>query len=82
MKNNSLTLWRIIRTGAINFSRNLSLVAAAMAVMVVTLTIILFSVIASVTFDNTIRQISNKIDISVYLGDSVTTQRMPQTRLC
>ncbi|HUD81672.1 MAG TPA: permease-like cell division protein FtsX [Patescibacteria group bacterium] len=76
MKNNSLTLWRIIRTGAINFSRNLSLVAAAMAVMVVTLTIILFSVIASVTFDNTIRQISNKIDISVYLGDSVTTQQV------
>jgi cell division transport system permease protein len=47
-----------------------------MAVMVVTLTIILFSVIASVTFDNTIRQISNKIDISVYLGDSVTTQQV------
>ncbi|MGH7237541.1 MAG: cell division protein FtsX, partial [Candidatus Saccharimonadales bacterium] len=68
-----LTLGRIIRTGAVNFSRNLSLAAAAMAVMVVTLTIILFSIIASATFNNTVAQITSKINISIYLNDNVTT---------
>jgi cell division transport system permease protein len=75
MKNHSLTFWRIIRGGAVNFTRSLSLAAAAMAVMAVTLTIILFSIIASATFDNTISQISSKIDISVYLSSSTTTQQ-------
>lgn len=43
-----------------------------MAIMVVTLTIVLFSVIVSETFSHTIKQITNKIDISVYLNDSDT----------
>lgn len=72
MKRRYITLWRIARTGTVNFLRNLSLAAAAMAVMVVTLTTILFSIVASATFDNTIAQITDKINISVYLADSVT----------
>lgn len=55
--------------------RNLSLAVAAMAVMVVTLTIVLFSVIANATFGNTIAQITDKVDISVYLKDGLTEQQ-------
>lgn len=66
---------RIIRTGAVNFGRNTWLAMAAMAVMVVTLTIILFSVVTSATFNHTITQINNKINISIYLNDSVTDQQ-------
>ena len=63
---------RVIRTGMVNFFRNLSLSIAATAVMVVTLTIVLFSIIANATFNNTIAQINDKIDVSVYLKDNVT----------
>lgn len=71
-KKKLVTFWRIIHTGTVNFFRNLSLAIAAMAIMVVTLTIVLFSVIVSDTFSHTIKQITNKIDISVYLNDSDT----------
>lgn len=66
------TFWRIIHTGIINFMRNASLAIAAMAIMVVTLTIILFSVIINATFANTVTQITDKINISLYLKDSTT----------
>jgi cell division transport system permease protein len=72
MKRKWITLWRIIHTGIVNFIRNISLAIAAIAVMVVTLTIVLFSVVANATFSNTIEQITNKIDISVFLKDSDT----------
>jgi cell division transport system permease protein len=76
MQHKLITLERIIRTGVVNFARNLSLAAAAMAVMTVTLTIVLFSIVANATFANTIQQITDKIDISVYLNDSVTTAQV------
>jgi cell division transport system permease protein len=76
MRHKLITLERVIRTGTVNFTRNLSLAAAAMAVMTVTLTIVLFSVIANATFSNTIQQISDKIDISVYLNDSVSLSQV------
>jgi len=69
---------RIVHTGTVNFIRNASLAIAAMAVMIVTLTIVLFSLIANATFANTIEQITNKIDVSVYLKDSVTTSQTKQ----
>lgn len=72
----SHTQIRIIRAGLQNFVRNATLAIAAIAVMVITLTIVLFSIIANATFSNTIKQITDKIDISVYLKDEVTeTQR-------
>lgn len=74
-KRKLITLRRIITTGMTNFIRNASLAIAAIAVMVVTLTIVLFSLIANATFTNTIAQITNKIDVSVYLKDSVTEQQ-------
>lgn len=67
-----VSLERIVKTGFINFFRNISLSIAATAVMVVTLTIVLFSIIANATFNNTIKQINDKIDVSVYLKDTVT----------
>ncbi len=78
MKAQLITLWRIIHTGIVNFIRNISLAIAAMAVMVVTLTIVLFSLITNATFSNTIAQITSKIDISVYLKDSVTSSQTTQ----
>jgi cell division transport system permease protein len=73
MKRKWITLLRIIHTGIVNFIRNASLAVAAIAVMVVTLTIVLFSVVANATFSNTIAQITSKIDVSVFLKDSDTT---------
>lgn len=71
MKRKLTTLARIIRTGMVNFVRNLWLAIAAMAIMIITLTIILFSVIVNATFSNTVAQITDKIDVSLYLKDSV-----------
>ena len=73
MKRRLITFGRIIRTGMVNFVRNMWLAIAAMAIMIVTLTIILFSLIVNATFANTVAQITNKIDVSVYLKDSVTS---------
>jgi cell division transport system permease protein len=72
MGKRTITFGRIIRTGAMYFVRNAWLAIAAMAIMVITLTIILFSIIANATFSNTVNQITSKIDISVYLRDSTT----------
>lgn len=67
-----ITFGRIIHTGMVNFVRNASLAIAAMAVMVVTLTIILFSLVTNATFTNTISQITSQINISVFLENDVT----------
>lgn len=76
MKRKFITFGRIIKTGLVNFVRNAWLAIAAIAVMVITLTILLFSVIANATFANTITQINNKIDISVYLVDNLSDEQL------
>ncbi len=78
MKRKFITFGRVIKTGLVNFIRNAWLAVAAIAVMVITLTIVLFSVIASATFQNTIQQITDKIDISVFLVDTVTDDQKKQ----
>lgn len=75
MKRKLVTFSRIISTGAVNFVRNAWLAIAAMAVMVVTLTIVLFSLLANNTFSHTIEQITDKIDVSVYLKDTITPEQ-------
>jgi cell division transport system permease protein len=72
MQRRLITLWRIVHTGIVNFIRNVTLAVAAMAVMVVTLTIVLFSIITNATFEHTIAQITDKINVSVYLLDSTS----------
>lgn len=69
------TAMRIVRTGMVNFVRNAWLAIAAMAIMIITLTIILFSIIANATFGNTVQQITDKINISIYLKDTTTKEQ-------
>lgn len=78
MKHHYITFGRIIRTGVVNFFRNMSLAIAAMAVMVVTLTIILISLIVNTTLSSTINQITDKIDVSVYLVDGLDADERNQ----
>ncbi len=78
MQRRLITFWRIIHTGIVNFIRNVTLATAAIAVMVVTLTIVLFSLITNATFSNTIAQITDKIDVSVFLKDSDTPAQTQQ----
>jgi cell division transport system permease protein len=80
MQRRWITFLRIVHTGMVNFIRNASLATAAIAVMVVTLTIVLFSVIANATFTNTIASITNKIDVSVYLKDNITPAQTTKLR--
>jgi cell division transport system permease protein len=74
MNRKLITFFRIIRTGLVNFVRNAWLAIAAMAVMIITLTIVLFSVITNATFTNTVSQITAKIDVSVFLKDETSTE--------
>src|SRR5581483_11557173 len=64
---------RIIRYGLVNFGRNLWLAIAAIAMMTITLTILLFAVVANSTFKHSVDSITNKIDVKFYLKDNVTT---------
>ncbi len=75
MQRKLTTLGRIFQTGTINFMRNVTLAIAAMAVMVVTLTILLFSLITNAAFENTIAQITDKISVSAYLSDATTEEQ-------
>ncbi len=71
MRRRIITTERIFTTGIANFLRNAWLAVAAMAMMLVTLTIVLFLVISNATFTHTISQITDKIDVSVYLKDNL-----------
>jgi len=66
-----ITLERIFKNGFINFGRNIWLAIAAIAMMGITLTILLFAVVANATFSHTISDITSHIDVSVYLKDNV-----------
>lgn len=70
-----IMLWRVFLAGCRNFVRNSWLSIAAMAVMVVTLGIVLFSFIANATFSHTIQEIRSRIDISVFLVDEITEEQ-------
>lgn len=75
MKRRLIVLERIVKAGCVNLIRNAWLSAAAIAVMVITLTIVLFSFMARVTFNHTISLINDKIDVSVYLKDDITKEQ-------
>lgn len=77
-RHRTIVFERIVKAGAINFVRNAWLSVAAIAVMVITLSIILFSFMARVTFNNTIKTITDRIDISVYLKDDITDKQLKQ----
>lgn len=66
-----ITLERIFKNGAVNFGRNVWLAIAAIAMMGITLTILLFAVVANATFNHTITDLTSHIDVSVYLKKTV-----------
>ena len=76
MKHWFITFGRIIKSGVQSFFRNATLAVAAIAVMVITLTIVLFSLVANATFANTIQNLTDKIDISVYLKDGLEQKQI------
>ena len=78
MRRKFITFGRIIRTGMVNFVRGLWLALAAMAIMIITLTIILFSVIVNATFGHTVDQIASQVDVSIFLKDTVTDAQAQQ----
>ncbi len=73
-----ITLERILKNGLTSFGRNIWLAIAAMAMMTITLTILLFAVVANATFRHTIGDITSHIDVSVFLKDSVTDAQRNQ----
>ncbi|HEX3081823.1 MAG TPA: permease-like cell division protein FtsX [Candidatus Saccharimonadia bacterium] len=70
-----LQLWRILVAGTRNFLRNAWLSTAATAIMTVTLCIVIVSFISNSALTSTIKNVTDKIDISIYLSDSVTPEQ-------
>lgn len=70
-----ITLERIVKSGFVNFGRNIWLAIAAIAMMAITLTILLFAVVARDTFNHTVTDITSHIDVSMYLKDSVNQKQ-------
>src|SRR3989338_325856 len=66
---------RVIKNGIVSFGRNIWLAIAAIAMMAITLTILLFGVVANATFSHTIDEITDRIDVSVFLKDTVSEER-------
>ena len=71
-----LQFLRILRTGSQNFIRNLWLSTAATAVMTVTLTIVIISFISNQALTSTIKGVTDKIDVSIYLSDADTPDKI------
>lgn len=67
-----ITIERIIKNGVVSFGRNIWLAVAAIAMMGITLTILLFAIVANATFNHTVSDITGRIDVSVYLKDEIT----------
>lgn len=75
MRRKWITISRICRYGLANFARNTWLTTAATAVMAVTLTILLGTFTLHLVFNDTLAEIRQKIDISIYLADDITQEQ-------
>ena len=67
-----ITVWRVVKQGLTNFLRNTWLSTAATAVMLVTLTIMLGSVIINLALSKEIDNIVKDITVSVYFKEGAT----------
>jgi cell division transport system permease protein len=67
-----LQLWRVLHAGSRTFMRNAWLSTAATAVMTITLCIVVLSFISNSALTSTIKGVTDKIDVSIYLNDAVT----------
>ncbi|MDO4759921.1 MAG: permease-like cell division protein FtsX [Candidatus Saccharibacteria bacterium] len=74
---------RIVKYGAIGFTRNIWLSTAATAVMTLTLFILFLTVVASIILSNTADAMREKIDITVYFkpGTSETTLKTLEEKM-
>jgi len=67
-----LQLWRVTKAGSQNFMRNLWLSTAATIVMTITLSLIVISFISSSALTSTIKGVTDKIDVSIFLQSDIT----------
>jgi len=67
-----IQFWRILIAGMRNFIRNMWLSTAATAVMTVTLTLIMISFISNMALTATIKGVTDKIDVSIFLKNTLT----------
>lgn len=72
MKRQLVTLKRIVVSGVKNFFRNAWLSSAAILVMTITLIMVSFTVVAFQASNLTIKKVAEKIDISLFVKDSVS----------
>ena len=73
-KRRILTFFRIFKYGTSNFARNAWLTAAATAVMTITLVIIFVTVAANSIMTETIEDLKQKVDMSIYLKSETTAE--------
>lgn len=76
MSNQLITLWRIVVAGTRNFFRNAWLSIAATAVMVVTLSVMLSAVILNSALNDTLKDVTNKIDIAIFFTDTSSSEQV------
>lgn len=75
LKTRLIMFWRVIKVGVRNLFRNAWLTIAAIAVMMVALTIMLIAVVLNVTARDVIGHLSQDLKVSVYLHDEVPNDR-------
>lgn len=80
LKTRAITMWRVLKVGFRNLFRNAWLSIAAIAVMLVALTIILTAVVLNVTARDVIGHLSQNLKVSVYLYDDVEEGNTTQLR--
>jgi cell division transport system permease protein len=73
-KRRMLTFWRIIRYGTDSFVRNSWLSIAATAVMTITLLIVFTSLVTQNILNDTLGELRNKVDMSIYLKTETTDE--------
>lgn len=69
-----ISFWRMCRYGVNNFTRNAWLTIAATAVMTITLFVIFVSFVAHTVLIDTVAQLREKVQISLYLDTATTPE--------
>lgn len=75
-----IILWRVCKVGVRNLFRNAWLTIAAIAVMLVALTIMLGAVVLNVTARDVIGHLSQNLKVSIYLHDGADQQQVNELR--
>ncbi len=76
MSQKLITLWRITLAGTRNFFRNAWLSIASTAVMTVTLSVMLTSVILNFALNDALTTVTQKINVAIYLQDSASQSQL------